>query len=346
MEYRETSKKNNINKLSKLAFIPLIIFIILLMLKFKIALNERTIKNFSAIFISIILEAMPFIFIGSLISSFIQLYVSEQTIARVLPKNKFLALLSASVIGIFFPICECAIIPIVRRLIKKGVPVGVATTFMLATPIINPVVLMSTYYAFNHRISILFIRSFAGIIAAISIGAVISILERNNSDLLREDIYDDSADLCGCGESHTATKNKSKVSSLFDNVISEFFDISKFLIFGAILSAVFQVLVSRDSINTLARNPYISVLAMIGLAFILSICSEADAFIGSTFVGQFTTGSIIAFLIFGPMLDIKNTLMLVGSFKRKYVITLIICIVVICFILGSLVNFMEITKVI
>ncbi|GFP78145.1 permease [Clostridium fungisolvens] len=346
MEYRETSKKNYINQLSKLAFIPLIILIILLMLKFKIALNGRTIKNFSAIFISIILEAMPFIFIGSLISSFIQLYVSEKTIARILPKNKFLALLSASVIGIFFPICECAIIPIARRLIKKGVPVGVATTFMLATPIINPVVLMSTYYAFNHRISILFIRSIAGIIAAIAIGSIISILERNNSDLLREDIYDDNDDLCGCGESHTASKNKSKLSSLLDNVISEFFDISKFLIFGAILSAVFQVLVSRDSINVLARNPYISVLAMIGLAFILSICSEADAFIGSTFVGQFTTGSIIAFLIFGPMLDIKNTLMLVGGFKRKYVITLIISIVIICFILGSLVNFIEIMKVI
>jgi uncharacterized membrane protein YraQ (UPF0718 family) len=133
---------------------------------------------------------------------------------------------------------------------------------------------------------------------------------------------------------------------LLDNVASEFLDISKYLIFGAILSAVFQVLVARDSINVLGRNPYISVLAMIGLAFILSICSEADAFIGSTFIGQFTTGSIIAFLIFGPMLDIKNSLMLAGGFKKKYVLWLIVSIIIVCFILGSLVNFMEAMKVI
>ncbi|WP_160669957.1 permease [Clostridium sp. C8-1-8] len=346
MEYRETKQKNYINVLSKLAFIPLIILTILLMLKFKIAFNGRTLKNFSAIFISIILEAMPFIFLGSLISSFIQLYVSEKTIAKILPKNRVLAILMASAIGIFFPICECAIIPIARRLIKKGVPVGVATTFMLATPIINPVVLMSTYYAFNHRISILFIRSIAGMIAAITIGFIISFLEKTTPNLLRTDIYDDDDNFCGCGESHNSSSNQSKLSLLLDNVVSEFLDISKYLIFGAILSAVFQVLVARDSINVLGRNPYISVLAMIGLAFILSICSEADAFIGSTFIGQFTTGSIIAFLIFGPMLDIKNTLMLAGGFKKKYVFWLIASIIVVCFVLGSLVNFMEVMKVI
>ncbi|WP_238883457.1 permease [Clostridium sp. YIM B02551] len=334
MEYNYSNNKNVLTTLSKLAIIPLIILIIILMVKFKITLNTRTLANFSAIFISIVLEAMPFIFIGSLISSLIQIFVSEQTIARILPRNHFLALLCASLLGIFLPICECGIIPIAKKLIKKGVPVGVATTFMISTPIINPIVLLSTYYAFGGNLKILSARAILGVIASIIIGSLITIINKSKTDVLKETDFNDD-DLCGCGVSHnTNKKNQSKISLLLDTIISEFLDISKYLIFGAMLSATFQVLVSRSSLNYLASNLFLSVIAMIFLAFILSVCSEADAFIAASFIGQFTTGSILAFLIFGPMLDIKNTLMLIGGYKKTYVIPLILCIIIICASIG------------
>lgn len=344
MQYRSTDSKNIINILSKLAIIPIIALIILLSIKFKIVINMRTLSNFSVIFTSIILEALPFIFIGSLISSLIQLFVSEETITKILPKNKLLALMAASVVGVFLPICECAIIPIAKRLIKKGVPVGVATTFMLATPIINPVVILSTYYAFSNNIQFLFLRISGGIVAAIIIGFIISTLDKNKDEVLKSTDYDFDDDLCLCGTSHNYLEKKSKISTLFDTVGSEFLDVSKYVILGAMLSAIFQVLVSRDSLNYLGNNSLLSVVAMMSLAFLLSICSEADAFIASTFVGQFTSGSIIAFLIFGPMLDIKNTLMLIGAFKKRYILLLLVSICVICYLIGSSINIIEIVR--
>ncbi|OOV50636.1 hypothetical protein B1A67_13200, partial [Clostridium botulinum D/C] len=105
-------------------------------------------KNFCTIFTSILLEAIPFILIGSFISSLIQVFVSEEFVTRIIPKNKFLGLLLASLIGIVFPVCECTIVPITKKLIKKGVPLGVAFTFMLSVPIVNPIVLMSTYWSY------------------------------------------------------------------------------------------------------------------------------------------------------------------------------------------------------
>lgn len=344
MQYRSTNSKNIINILSKLAIVPIIALIILLSIKFKIVINMRTLSNFAVIFTSIILEALPFIFIGSLISSLIQLFVSEETIAKILPKNRLLALMAASVVGVFLPICECAIIPIAKRLIKKGVPVGVATTFMLSTPIINPVVILSTYYAFGSNIKFLFLRISGGIIAAIVIGFILSTLDKNKDEVLKVNDYNFDDDLCFCGTSHNYSEKKSTISALLDNVGSEFLDVSKYVIFGAILSAIFQVLVSRDSLNYLGNNSLLSVVAMMSLAFILSICSEADAFIASTFVGQFTSGSIVAFLIFGPMLDIKNTLMLIGAFRKRYILLLLISICVVCYLIGSSINIVEIVR--
>ena len=101
------------------------------------------------VFISMILEALPFILIGSIVSSFIQMYISEDTVKRILPKSRVIAIILAAFLGVFVPICECAIVPIARSLIKKGVPIAVAVVFMLTVPIVNPVVIASTFSALN-----------------------------------------------------------------------------------------------------------------------------------------------------------------------------------------------------
>jgi uncharacterized protein len=319
-------------------------------------LNNKSLQGFTTIFISIILEALPFIILGTFISSLIQIFISEDTISRLIPKNRFVGVLCAALIGLIFPVCDCAIVPIVRRLLKKGVPLHIGITFMLSVPILNPIVLSSTYYAFSNNLSMLFLRGFLGFISAMIIGSLMGIFEGTNKVLKEFDSHDNhihthshihANDNCSCGHDHThshSTKVANPVSLIIDvleHTNIELHDVGRFLIFGAFLSSLMQTFLPRKYILFVGQDNLYSVFAMIVLAFLLAICSETDAFIARTFVGQFTTGSIVAFLIFGPMMDIKNTLMLSSTFKARFVITLIFIIFTVCFIIGISINLIE-----
>ncbi|WP_373844993.1 permease [Clostridium sp.] len=295
-------------------------------------------NSFFVIFISIMLEAIPFILLGSFISAVIQVFISDKFISKVLPKNKFLGIMGASLMGFVFPVCECAIVPITRRLMKKGVPASIAVTFMLAVPIVNPVVLLATYSAFYNRPSVVLLRAVFGILAAVTIGFLVEIVQGREIPV-KEEMFQSRGDIfCGCGYSHQYSLKNSKISSVLEHTIIEFFDISKYLIIGALLSSVFQAFVPRNIITSLGKHNLYSIIVMMFLAFVLSVCSEADAFIARTFLNQFTLGSVSVFMILGPMLDIKNTIMLGASFKKGFVIRLIICILSICYIIGCIIN--------
>jgi uncharacterized membrane protein YraQ (UPF0718 family) len=302
-------------------------------------IDFSTVQNFSTIFISIILEAMPFILLGAFVSALIQVFISEQLIEKIIPKNKFMAFLGASLMGVIFPVCECAIVPITRRLMKKGVPVGIAVTFMLAVPIVNPITLLSTYYAFYDKPSIVFIRGGLGILISIVVGYLVDYVGKGNPMPIKQNSYEsDISCYCGCDNHSGLNYNHSKIRSVLEHTNKELLSISKYLIFGAFLSAVFQTTVSKGYISSIGQHMYYSIFAMMVLAFVLSICSEADAFIARTFLGQFTIGSVVAFLILGPMIDIKNTIMLIGNFKLKLVIELMIYIILIVFFVSCLIN--------
>ena len=146
-------------------------------------IQKDYLEGFTIVFLCIILEALPFVMVGAFVASIIQIFVSEQTIAKIIPKNRFVGLIAASLMGIIFPVCECAIVPIMTRLIKKGVPLNIAVTFMLAVPIVNPVVLTSTYYAFPGQTYMVFLRGFLGLISAILIGYLIGIIQDKNNPL-------------------------------------------------------------------------------------------------------------------------------------------------------------------
>lgn len=229
---------------------------------------------------------------------------------------------------------------------------------MLSVPIINSIVLASTYYAFSNNIYIVIIRGGLGIIGAIIIGNVISIMCDKSSVLKNMRNVDmnlqhhhghyhqhDSGCQCGCGHSHHNLGKKHNIRltimEVVDHTNIELHDVGRFVIIGAFLSSLMQTVVPRKYILLLGHDKIYSILVMIGLAFLLAVCSETDAFIARTFVGQFTTGSIIAFLIFGPMIDIKNTLMLSETFKSKFIIKLIFVIFTVCFIIGVLVNCLD-----
>lgn len=302
-------------------------------------------ESFSVIFLSILIEALPFVMLGAIAASLIEIFITPAWITNHMPKNPLLAYPVAGLMGIIFPVCECAIVPIMRKLIKKGTPVGLATTFMLAVPIVNPVVLLSTSYAFPNS-PMVWLRGSMGFTGAIIIGLTLHRFSSNqilkNGDFAKTPISVDafnivSPEIINKDNSlwSNITKSASKIAS---HTQHELFDVGRFLILGAFVSAAMQVFVPREFLLQVGGSPVQSILLMMGLGFVLSLCSEADAFVASTFRYQFTTGSLLAFLIYGPMTDIKNTLMLLGAFKPKFVARLILTISIVCFALAYLVN--------
>jgi uncharacterized membrane protein YraQ (UPF0718 family) len=280
----------------------------------------------NTIFISIVIEAIPFIVVGALVSALIEVFVTENTIVRILPKNRFLSVITASLIGVLFPGCECGIVPITAKAVKKGMPLHSAVAFMLTGPIINPIVLFATYIAFGESWTMVWSRAGLAIGVSIIVGIILSFIFKENQ--LRIDHEPHTHD-------HSHQNTKQKVISVITHTIDEFFSTGKFLVIGSLIASSMQVYIPTKILVTLGHTKITAALIMMALAFILSICSEADAFVASSFRNSFSQSSIVAFLVFGAMVDIKNLLMMFGAFKTKFVIVLVSLISAFVFI-GSL----------
>lgn len=285
--------------------------------------------NVNTIFLSIVIEAAPFILLGVFVSALIQIYVKEETIQRFLPKNAYAALFPAVILGAIFPICECAIIPVVRRLIKKGMPLHVGVVFLVAAPILNPVVFASTFFAFRSDPVVLYSRMGLAFVLAIIIGAVLYLLFKNSNQLKwrKEELIGGTINV-----ENPYSRKLNKMKQTMYHATDEFFEMGKYLIMGAFITALFHTFMDRQVLLTIGSDLWSSTLVMMAFAYILSLCSEADAFVAASFGGTFTTGSIVAFLVFGPMLDLKNTIMLFAFFKAKFVLVFMATVTVVVFI--------------
>ncbi|MCO4852051.1 permease [Bacillus vallismortis] len=286
---------------------------------------QSSFLQLNSIFISILIEAIPFILIGVILSGIIQMFVSEEMIARIMPKNRFLAVLFGALAGVLFPACECGIIPITRRLLLKGVPLHAGVAFMLTAPIINPIVLFSTFIAFGNRWDVVFYRGGLALAVSLIIGIILSYQFKDNQLLKPEEP----------GHHHHHHTLLQKLGGTLRHAIDEFFSVGKYLIIGAFIAAAMQTYVKTSTLLAIGQNDVSSSLVMMGLAFVLSLCSEVDAFIASSFSSTFSLGSLIAFLVFGAMVDIKNLLMMLAAFKKRFVFLLITYIVVLV-LAGSL----------
>ena len=303
----------------------LLIYIVnkIVLLKFD-NVNE-IISQIINIFTGIILEGIPFIFLGSLISAFIELFISEDTIIKIFSRNKIISTIVAVVLGFFIPICDCATIPLARALMKKNIPISTVVTFILAAPIVNPIAIMSTIYAFPNMNEIVYFRVAIGIFVAITVGLICG----NNAN---RDIVIASNTTCNCGMCNIGTYNDKnillKLKRLLISASDEFFYVGKYMIFGALFAAITQSLINKGTILNIPINQYSSVVIMMIFAFVFSVCSTSDAFVAKSFIGNFSEVSIIGFLVLGPMIDIKNTIMLFSNFKKSFVSKLIISVLV------------------
>ncbi len=283
-----------------------------------------------AVFMSIIIEALPFVLLGTILSGFIEIYITPDIVNRFLPRNKFLRILFGTFVGFVFPSCECGIIPIIHRFLEKKVPSYTAVPFLATAPIINPIVLFATYSAFGNSVRFLMLRLIGAILVAIVLGCLLAFVAG-------EDILKDSA-IVSHVHDYSDKKWYQKVFLALAHAVDEFFDTGRYLVFGTAVASAMQIYLPTRVLTTIGHNPLMAILIMMLLAFILSLCSEADAFIGSSLLSTFGVAPVMAFLLIGPMVDIKNLLMMIKSFKPRFIVQFIsvsvVMIVAYCLLVG------------
>jgi uncharacterized membrane protein YraQ (UPF0718 family) len=300
------------------------LFILLLIAFLAIRFGGSSLANFKAVFLSIIVEALPFIIIGVFVSALLENFVSEEVISNFFPSNRYLGILLACLLGIIFPICECGIVPVARRLISKGVPLYSAVAFMIAAPIINPVVASSTAVAFFNNHAMVWLRLGLAFLVAYLTGLLVSFFVKGN----QLNTGANEARECACAHEPVAVSQsiRAKMGNTVLDASNEFFEMGKYLIIGAFPGALAQTFIPRQSLLSIGHQPLLSAIVMVVFAFGVSVCSSADAFIAVSFASSFSRGALLAFMVFGPMVDVKNTLMLLNAFKPRFVILLILII--------------------
>ncbi|MFK7919551.1 MAG: permease [Ilumatobacter sp.] len=264
--------------------------------------NEE-LRLWSTLFVSICLQALPFLALGVAISGAIAAFVSPDFVKRIVPKRQVLAVPAAGVAGLALPGCECGSVPIAGRLISHGTPPAAALTFLLAAPAINPVVLVATAVAFPNDRMVVLARFLASFLVAIAVGTWWA---RRNDVKMFERLTE---------AEHT--HSRSKWREFIDVASRDFVHAGGYLVVGAFAAASLQLVVPRSALNAIADNELLSILLLAALAVLLSICSEADAFV-AVGLPQFSLTSRLVFLVVGPVIDIKLIAMHAGVFGRRF----------------------------
>jgi len=302
-------------------------------------------SNGFTLFLSLLVEAMPFLLLGVLLSSLLVIFVDEGKLIKFMPKQPILGALVGSLLGFLFPVCECGNVPVARRLISQGIPASVAVGFLLSAPTINPIVIWATWTAFRDQPEIVLMRVGLSFAIATIVGSIFgsqkdlrTFLQPNIAlQLARQSVeiptkpQPQSAIPTGTffiGQplipleaiAVETSKNipwQDRFNLLLDNMINEFRELGGILVIGSAIAAVIQVGIPRDIILNLGQGAVSSVVAMMILAAVVSICSTVDAFFALSFASTFTTGSILAFLVFGPMIDLKSIGLILTIFKKR-----------------------------
>ena len=274
-------------------------------------------------FLSILLEGIPFILIGSLVSGLIDAFLPARVMDRLLPKRGLPAILASGLLGIIFPVCECAIVPVIRRLVQKGLPLGCAMTYMLAAPIVNPIVALSTYSAFQGRDPGMMTSARVILGYAIAVVAGIVLSKFGASRLLQPRVLagissPDSSDAPG-----TPVPSGDGIVRALRTAQQDFMDTVLYFVIGVGIASVAQTqLFYREdlqaSIQNIAANHWLAAPVLMVAAFILSLCSTTDAFIIAA-DSLFAASAKLAFLVFGPMFDMKLIFLYSTVLKPKVI---------------------------
>ena len=284
-------------------------------------------------FLSILFEGAPYIMIGTVLSGLIAAFLDSRLLDKVLPKNRVVATFAAGFLGLVFPVCECAVVPVIRRLVQKGLPVSCAVTYMLSAPIMNPIVAISTLTAFKEfqkvggigdigNATMTLSRLSLGYLVAVIVGLIV--LRFRPSQILQAKAVEGiSAPLPENAPPAPAKNFNAKLVHAMRTAMGDFLDTAMYFTVGVIITSVFNTQVDQSILNTVASSEWMALPAIMGLAMVLSLCSTSDAFIAAP-MAAFSMAAKLAFLVFGPMMDIKLLFMYSAVFKRRVVMALLI----------------------
>lgn len=303
------------------------------------------------IYISIVYEALPFILLGAVVAGLLEELLPPKLLVRILPRSPFVGILGGGFLGLLFPMCECGIVPIMRRLLRKGLPLSTSTAYLLAGPVLNPVVLMSTYVAFSGMEetldaggklayqmggpAMLISRGLLAYLVAIlvSVGVEFFFRSQGADNLLKESALPSSA--AEQAEASRDMRLPSRLSRISGTILHDFVDITTFLVIGAGLAATVRFFLSHEMISAWTdANIALAILLMMGLAIILCLCSEADAFVAASFV-KMAPAAKVAFLVLGPMMDLKLMALYTRVFKPRLIVFIFSLVFLLSFV-GSI----------
>jgi hypothetical protein len=280
---------------------------------------------------SVIIESLPFVVLGIVLSIVVQAWLPDSFLMRYLPHRPVFRRAVISLFGIALPVCECGNVPLARGLVLKGFSVPEAMTFLLAAPIINPITIITTYQAFGFDDGILVGRILGGLAIANIVGWLFSVHPQPQVMLTER-----FAAQCSAGSDHHRQSRSEKSLDIF---MRESSVLMPAVFIGSLIAGAIQVAVPRDVLVSLGSNPLWSILAMMLLAFVISVCSSVDAFFILPFASTFMPGSIVTFLVFGPIIDIKMLAIMRTTFTAKVLVQLSVVVALMSALIGLVINY-------
>lgn len=282
-----------------------------------------SLPDFSFAFLSILLEGLPFLLLGTVLSGLIDQFLPARLMTRLLPRNAFAGALVSGLLGILFPMCECGVVPVIRRLMAKGLPPANAITYMLSAPIVNPIVAISTYAAFRGQapLQITLLRLGTGYFVAVLVGLVVHHLPLRH--VLKAGVIADIANPRGLAGGPASGGIRARLWGALAVCTGDFLNMTVYFVLGAAVAAVFNISVNQEIILPLATNDWLATGSLMALAGTLCLCSTTDAFIAATFP-MFPVAAKLAFLVFGPMIDLKLVFIYSSVFRKRFIAGLLV----------------------
>ena len=274
-----------------------------------------------AIFQGLLLEAIPFLLLGVVIAGLARWFVPQTAWIKRLPDHPVLAPITGALMGFALPACECGNVLVARRMLASGAPLGTALGFLFAAPVLNPIVLASTWAAFPDQPWLLIARPLGAFGLAVMLSLTLSqmrepqLLERAllserrmNQPLSQVSLLQRSSGLLGLPspqQSRAKASERPTGGQVLEQSCREFLDLLSLLLLGCLIAAAVQTWLPRSWLLAVGGAPTGSILALMLLAVVVSVCSSVDAFLALGFAAQVTPGALLAFLLLGPVVDLK-----------------------------------------
>lgn len=279
--------------------------------------------------ISVLIESLPFVILGVVLSIVVQVWVPPGVIERWMPRRAWARRAVLSLLGMLVPVCECGNVPFARGLLMRGFSVPETMTFLIAAPIVNPIVIITTHQAFGFSDGILIARLVGGYLIANLIGWLYS--RHPSPDALLTDRFRETCDL-------VVHEPGGKGRRTLAQFVIELRAVMPALVIGSALAGAVQVLIPREALVAIGSNPALSIVAMMALAMIVAICSNVDAFFALSFASTFTPGAIVAFLLVGPIVDVKMLALMRTTFTTRTLAGIVVVVLLSAFAIGTAVN--------